>query len=105
MPKNSAAGEMESEVGSPWVTSRNVPTSEVTIADKTNTPGRFFRASANHATIMVGDRNCSTVAVAALDFSIVSRKVSCTVSAPTSEKISRLRASLRCLITEKILSP
>jgi hypothetical protein len=26
------------------------------------------------------------VAVAALDFSIVSRKVSCTVSAPTSEK-------------------
>ena len=86
---------MESDVGSPWVTSRKVPTSDVKIADKTNMPGRVFRASANHATIMVGDRNWSTVAVAALDFSIVSRKVSCTVSAPASEKNSRLRASLR----------
>ena len=34
------------------------------------------------------------VAVAAFDFSMVSKKVSCTVSAPTTEKISRLMASL-----------
>lgn len=74
---------------------QKVPMSEVRIAVSTSTPGRALRTSANHATMIVGDRNCSTVAVAALDFSMVSRKVSCTVSAPTTEKISRLRASLR----------
>jgi uncharacterized membrane protein YagU involved in acid resistance len=45
-----------------------------------------LRASANQATIMVGDRNCSTVAVAAFDFSMVIRKVYCTVSAPTARR-------------------
>jgi len=105
MPQQSAAGEMVSEVGSPCVTSKKVPISDVMIAASTKMPGRFLRASANHATIMVGDRNCSTVAVAALDFSMVTRKVSWTISAPNREKISRLIASLRFLMTEKILSP
>ena len=68
-------------------------------------PGRDLRTSENQATIIVGERNCSTVAVAAFDFSMVSKKVSCTVSAPTTEKISRLMASLWLLIIEKILSP
>lgn len=49
-------------------------------------PGRDLRTSENQATIIVGERNCSTVAVAAFDFSMVSKKVSCTVSAPTTEK-------------------
>lgn len=47
---------------------------------------RDLRTSENQATIIVGERNCSTVAVAAFDFSMVSKKVSCTVSAPTTEK-------------------
>ena len=75
------------------------------MAVSTKIPGRALRTTENHATIMVGDKNCSTVAVAALDFSMVSRKVSCTVSAPTTEKMSRLMASLRFLIIENTLSP
>lgn len=96
---------MDNVVGLPWVTSRNVPASEVPMAASTSGPGRVLRASANQATIMVGDRNCSTVAVAAFDFSMVIRKVYCTVSAPNSEKNSRLKASLRFCRTRKILSP
>ena len=76
IPQNSAAPEIDSEVGSPWVTSKNVPISEVAMAAKTKRPGRALRTMANQATIMVGDRNCKMVAVAALDFSIASRKVS-----------------------------
>lgn len=45
-----------------------VPTSDVKIAQKTRMPGRDLRTSENRATIIVGERNCSTVAVAAFDF-------------------------------------
>ena len=75
------------------------------MAASTSGLGRVLRAMANHATIIVGDRNCSTVAVAAFDFSMVIRKVYCTVSAPNSEKISKLIASWRFCRTRKILSP
>jgi len=82
-----------------------VPASEVQIAPSTSGVGRALRARANQATMIVGDRNCSTVAVAALDFSMVIRKVNCTVSAPNSEKNSRLRASRRFCSTRKMRSP
>lgn len=94
MPQNNAAGEIDNDVGLPCVTNKKVPISDVKIAQKTRMPGRDLRTSENQATIIVGERNCSTVAVAAFDFSMVSKKVSCTVSAPTTEKISRLMASL-----------
>lgn len=53
---------------------KKVPISDVKIAQKTRMPGRDLRTSENQATIIVGERNCSTVAVAAFDFSMVSKK-------------------------------
>ena len=71
MPQNNAAGEIDNDVGLPCVTNKKVPTSDVKIAQKTRMPGRDLRTSENQATIIVGERNCSTVAVAAFDFSMV----------------------------------
>ncbi|STL17955.1 Uncharacterised protein [Escherichia coli] len=62
MPQNNAAGEIDNDVGLPCVTNKKVPTSDVKIAQKTRMPGRDLRTSENQATIIVGERNCSTVA-------------------------------------------